>query len=196
MSLPTKRPAAIIVIATAVFLTTAKAVDVNGEAQRRDNNAQRVARMSPYMQPKVKAVISDLEHHGHRPAIDGAVWRSPAEQRALVAKGYSTVLYSFHNCSTPAGKPDSLAADITDAPLFWNASKGYWLKLASSAESHDLTTGIYWGLSQANRAKIHTAVARRDWNAPVSLGWDTAHVEPTGITLGQAKKGLRPPIRK
>jgi hypothetical protein len=161
----------------ATLAGSATAVDVNGEMRRRTANAERLTRISPAIRPKIAAVLSDLEGHGYRPLIDVGVWRSPAEQRAKVRAGYSKTLYSFHTCTAPGGKAASLAADITDHRWFWNSPRPFWLVLAAAADGHDLTTGIYWGLSQAQRQRIHDAIARRDWNAKVALGWDTAHTE-------------------
>lgn len=186
------------ILTLATVITGAHATAVYGEAQRKADNTSRVAKLNPYMQPKVKAILTDLESHGYRPLIDNGVWRTPAQQAAKLAAGVSTVSYSFHNASK-AGKADSLAADITDIRWGWDnetSHKDFWLKLAASAESHNLTTGIYWGTSDANRKAIHAALAKRNWAAPISLGWDQAHVEPTGITLSQAKRGLRPYLVK
>ena len=39
---------------------------------------------------------------------------------------------------------------------------------------------------------IDAAVAARDWDAQVKIGWDPTHVEPVGLTIAQAKSGERP----
>lgn len=180
----------------ATLATTAKAVDTHGELVRKQDNAERLQLINPGMRPKVKAVISDLEQHGYRPLIDKGVWRSAAEQARKKAAGVSQVSYSYHNVTTPDGRPDSLAADITDNRWFWQSPKPFWLTLAGSAESHGLTTGIYWGLSQANRNRIRQAIKVRNWDAPVQIGWDAAHVEPANFTIAQARAGKRPfPVR-
>lgn len=160
--------------------------------QRKTLNAARLLKLNPAMRRKVAAIIADLEAHGYQPLIDAQVWRSPAQQAKLKAQGRSKVSYSFHNCTTRAGLPDSLAADITDARYGWESPKAFWLTLAAAAQAHGCTTGIYWGLSVDKRIKIRKAIARRDFNALVELGWDTAHVEPSGLTLDEAKAGKRP----
>jgi hypothetical protein len=66
------------------------------------------------------------------------------------------------------------------------------LRLAAAAEAQGLTTGIRWGLKAVLRKGIDNAIAAKDWNAPVKIGWDPSHIEPTGITPEQAAAGKRP----
>jgi hypothetical protein len=181
----------------ATLTTTAKAVDTHGELVRKQDNAERLMLMNPGIRPKIKATLTDMEHHGYRPLIDSGVWRSPAEEAKKKAQGVSQVSFGFHNVTTPDGRPDSLAADITDNRWFWSSPKSFWLTLAGAAESHGLTTGIYWGLSQASRNKIREAIKTRNWNAPVQIGWDAAHVQPAApFTISEARAGKRPfPVR-
>jgi hypothetical protein len=42
------------------------------------------------------------------------------------------------------------------------------------------------------RDAIDDAIAAEDWTAQVKIGWDPLHVEPTGITVAEAKAGQRP----
>jgi hypothetical protein len=139
-----------------------------------------------------------MESHGEKPAIQAAVWRTPAEQAALKKAGKSTVSYSFHTVTSKTGQAESLAADFADYYRGYNVPNSFWLKLLSSAQSHDMTTGVYWGLSQSNRNKITQLVQSRAWTLPYSRGWDAGHVEPQPwvITLSQAKAGKRPPVPK
>jgi hypothetical protein len=185
-------------LAFTALVGIATASSVNADLVRRSNNATRLQELNPYMRPKVAAVVSDLERHGLKPLIDGAIFRTPAEQAALVRKGHSKVLYSYHNANTCDGrarpcspKADSLAADIVDGQLFWSAGTPFWLKLASSAQSHDLDSGIYWGLSEARRKMLRDVIESKQWNAQPRLGWDTAHVQVRGLSLVQAKAGKR-----
>lgn len=187
-----------LAVITLTIGSTATAANVYTEQRRNNDNAARLQKLNPYMRPKVRAVLDDLEGHGHRPLIDAAVWRSPAEQAALVRKGHSKVYYSYHTANSCDGKPkpctpkaDSLAADITDVRWFWQSPKPYWIKQARSAEAHNLTTGIMWGLSTTNRAKLRKAIDTRNFNYTGPLGWDVAHVEIKGVSLNQAKAGKR-----
>ena len=167
------------------------------ELRRVRLNSERLLKMNPTQGRRVAAVIADLEGHKLRPLIDVQVFRTPAQQRALVAKGYSKTLFSFHNAyrlDPRTGKvlPDSLAADIVDFDRQWRAPKSFWLKLNSAALAHSSTTGIDWGLSTKNRQRLALAVATKEWSYPGPLGWDVAHTQPRGLTIPQAKRGVRP----
>ncbi len=183
--------------------TSAKAIDIDRESElkRASDNETRVALMHPYMRPKIRAVIGDLESHGWRPLIDAQVYRSPAQQAKLKARGVSSVSYSYHMVTDKDAKgrpvPASLAADITDKRWAWKSGNQYWLMLASASESHGLVTGIRWTLPTSGRQKIDALIRRKDWKGAYSMGRkpDPAHVEVVGVSLGQAKKGVRPVAR-
>lgn len=162
------------------------------DKQRRQLNAQRLGRINVNLRPKVAAILTDMESHGLDPLIDGAVWRSAAEQAELKRKGFSKVSYSYHNCSTKAGGPDALAADIVSAAVGWNAPKSFWIMLGRCALAHGMDWGGFWGLPQSKRQALHTAIDKREFNSPVSLGWDVAHIEVHGISLLAARLGKRP----
>jgi hypothetical protein len=189
------RTYSVLFIAFAAFLGSAQAAGHVSDTIRRDNNEKRLAKIHKPLQPKFRAVLTDLEAHGYKPQIDAAVWRSKAEQAALVAKGNSKVYFSYHNASTPQGKPDSLAADITDARWGWksNAStRGYWLRLANSGRVHGLHSGAYFGLSTANKTKLKSSLIARNFLYSGPIGWDPAHLEAAGVSLNEAKAGKRP----
>lgn len=167
------------------------------ELRRVRLNSERLLKMNPIQGRRVAGVIRDLESHQLRPLIDGAVFRTPAEQAALVRKGYSKTYFSFHNAyrldpKTRRVLPDSLAADVVDADRLWNVDRSFWLKLNSAALAHGSTTGIAWGLSTVNRQRLALAIATKEWHYKGPLGWDTAHVQPYGMTVAQAKRGVRP----
>ena len=73
-----------------------------------------------------------------------------------------------------------------------NPSRGYLLQVAAAAEAQGLTTGIRWGLPPLLAAAVNAALAAKDWQRSVKLGWDPTHVEPVGLTAGAAKAGKRP----
>lgn len=166
------------------------------EAQRKSNNKERLAKVSPSIRAHVEAILVELENAGYRPQIDYQVWRSEAQQARLKAEGKSTVSYSYHNVSTKNGAPDSLAVDIVDVRWLWNAPRSFWLRLAAAAKRQGLTSGIYWGLTASQRKAIDTAIENQDWEAKVALGWDTAHVEPDNFSISRAKSGERPKLGK
>jgi hypothetical protein len=161
------------------------------EAARRARNLQRQTELFPTFATRMRAVIADMEARGHRPRIQDA-WRSPEDQRKAFEAGHSKLLFGFHNVTAADGSPEALAVDLLDDDRPTNPGRAYLLKLAAAAERRQLVTGIRWGLPAALRAAIDDAIAAEDWNAPVKLGWDPTHVEPTGITVAQARAGARP----
>ena len=187
------RPFLALFVAAFAIAGTATAAD-GAEAHRQNQNADCLLKMAPVMRPKVRAVLSDMESNGYKPIIDIGVWRTPADQMAKYRAGYSKVTYSFHNATTRAGKPDSLAADITDQRWGWANSvpRDYWMRQARSARVHALYSGSHFGLSTANKRALDAALDSRNFAYRGPLGWDEAHCEAAGITLGQAKAGKRP----
>jgi hypothetical protein len=164
------------------------------EARRVSQNASCIAKMSPVMRPKIRAVLTDMESAGFKPIIDLAVYRTPAEQLKLYRAGHSKVTYSYHNATSKSGKPDSLAADIVDQRFGWTgkAPRLYWFLLARSGLVHDLYSGSHFGLSTSQRTKFRAALVLRDLAYSGPIGWDPAHLEPRGLSLAKAKAGLRP----
>ena len=161
------------------------------EQDRLTRNQQRLAELYPTFRTRVEAVLKELEGYGLRPRIQDA-WRSPAEQLEAFRTGHSQLLYGFHNVTAATGAKEALAADILDDnnPLALNLP--FVLHLLAAAENHDLTTGVYWNISDESTAAIHSAIATKDWNAKVKIGWDPLHVEATGLTTAEAKAGKRP----
>jgi hypothetical protein len=102
------------------------------------------------------------------------------------------VKFGFHNVTGADGRKESLAVDLLDddAPLAPGAP--YVLRLAAAAAAEGLTTGALWGLPAKLKAGTAAAIAAGDFAAPVKIGWDPCHVEPTDITITQAKGGARP----
>lgn len=179
-------------LAVCALTAGAKAADENGELRRRQHNAAQLSTIHAPSRPKFAAAVRDLEAHGQRPFIVCA-YRSPHTQAAIQARGNSRVAWSFHNAQTPQGKPDALAADFVDARWFYQRGHGdFWLMLASAAQSHDLWTGIRWELPNADRRRIDALIAARDWRGAYRVGYDPGHVEVTGLTLAQARRGVRP----
>lgn len=186
-------------VVAAVLVSTATAAEAP-EIKRRYNNSVRLRLMHPYMQPKIGAILADLEHAGEKPTIHPAVYRSAATQAQLKGAGFSKVGYSFHMVTdrdtSGHNVPASMAADIIDGYRGYDVAPSFWLHLASSALSHDLTTGIFWGLAPKDRQKIVALIRAKNWNGKFRPGWDQAHTEPRPavLTLHQARIGKRPPI--
>jgi hypothetical protein len=161
------------------------------EPARLARNKQRQTELFPTFATRIRKVIAALEAEGVRPRIQDA-WRSPEDQKKAFDTGHSKLLFGFHNVTAKDGTPESLAVDMLDDNNPLNPGKPYLLKLAAAPEKQGLVTGIRWGLPQALRQAIDDAIAAKDFNAPVKIGWDPTHVEPTGITVAQAKAGQRP----
>ena len=162
------------------------------ETDRKQRNTDRLAELYPTFRIRIKAVIDDLEAQGLRPRIQDA-WRSPADQLAAFNSGHSKLKYGFHNVTADDGTKEALAVDMLDDDHAASEGKEYLLRLAAAAEKQGLITGIRWGINAGPlRDAIDTAIADEDWQAPVKIGWDPTHCEPTDITPTQAKAGKRP----
>lgn len=161
------------------------------ETARQARNAARLAECWPGFAVKVRAVLTEMESAGYRPRIQ-AGYRSPADQLAAFVSKHSDLKYGFHNCTGPRGEFESLAVDVLDDDYPLASRSSYLLHLAAAAERQGLTTGIRWGLPEGLREGIDDAIAAGNWNAPVKLGWDPTHMEPTGITVAAAQAGARP----
>lgn len=162
------------------------------DAQRRKYNAERLLKVWSGMRPKIRAILDDLEGHGHIPLIAHNVWRSPSEQRQLVREGKSKLLYGFHNVTQADGDPESLAVDIVDARYPYNEPTKFFLHLRSSAQAHEMTTGATFGLSTKQVQRLDDVIINKDWGEKVHIGWDPWHCQPLGITPREAKAGKRP----
>jgi hypothetical protein len=161
--------------------------------ERHALNHKRLQLINPKLRIKVAAVLTDLESHADCPLIDAGVWRSPAEQMQKYRQGFTKVKWSFHNATDRNGRPDALAADITDSRFGWDSPLSFWLRLAASAQAHGMECGIYWGLKAAQRAAISAAITSRNWTpGNISRGWDPAHIQVRGISLLRARYGARP----
>lgn len=161
------------------------------ENDRLTRNQQKLSEMYPTFRTRVQAVLQELEGYGLRPRIQEA-WRSPQDQMDAFRNGRSQLMYGFHNVTAENGAKEALAADIIDDNNPLNLKLPYLIHLIAAAENNDLTTGVYWNLSDAHIAAIHAAVATKDWNAKIHVGWDPMHVEASGITIQEAKAGKRP----
>lgn len=161
------------------------------ETQRKERNTERVTGLWPSFGNKIKAVIGTLEAQGLRPRIQDG-WRSPQDQLIAFNTGHSKLKYGFHNVTGANGKKEALAVDMLDDDHAANEGSEYLLHLAAAAQAQGLVTGIRWGLPKKLSDAIDAAIANQNWQAPVKLGWDPTHIQPTGITPMQAKAGQRP----
>ena len=161
------------------------------EADRLERNAQRLGELYDPMGTVVRRVLDTLQEQGFRPRIQTA-FRSLAAQLEAFNSGHSKVRFGFHNVSGPHGAKEALACDVLDDDDPLSPNTRYLLALAVAARRHGLTTGITWGLDHAVEAGVEAAIAARDLDRRVKVGWDPTHVQPVGITIAQAKSGRRP----
>lgn len=161
------------------------------EPKRKERNAMRLQELHPSFRKRIQSVIADLEQQGLRPRIQDA-WRSPEDQMKAFKAGHSKLKFGFHNVTGANGAKESLAVDMLDDNNPLNPRAPYLLRLAAAAEKQGLATGIRWGLPVKLREAINQALADENWEAPVKIGWDPTHVQPTGITPSEAKAGKRP----
>ncbi len=161
------------------------------EANRKQRNIDRIAELWPPFGKKIKAMIAAMEADGLRPRIQEA-YRSPADQLEAFNTHHSKLKFGFHNVTGANGKKESLAVDVLDDNSPTNIGTEYLLRLAAAAEAQGLITGIRWDVPKNLVDGIDAAIANKDWKAPVKVGWDPTHVQPTGITVSEAKAGKRP----
>jgi len=161
------------------------------EADRIERNEERLKELYPAFATRVKQVLLDLQSVGVRPRIQDA-YRSPMDQMKAFTSGNSKRKFGFHNVTGPGGEKEALAVDIVDDDAPLNPSTAYLMKLAVAARRNGLVSGILWGLTPAEQKEVNDIIKLRNFKAPVKVGWDPAHVEPVGITVEEAKAGMRP----
>lgn len=161
------------------------------EADRKMRNQTRLQELYPTFRLRVAQVIAALESSGIRPRIQDA-WRSPADQKKAFDSGHSKLLYGFHNVTGQDGSPEALAVDLLDDDSPLNPGKSYLLQLAAASEKAGLVTGIRWGVPAKLVAAIDVAITAKNWDANIKLGWDPTHLQPTDVTVAQAKANQRP----
>jgi len=98
------------------------------------------------------------------------------------------VKFGFHNATGPHGEKLSLAVDMLDDDNPLGPPTRYLLALAIAARDNGLDTGILWRRKgQPPLAEAAAAIAARDIEASVHVGWDPTHVEVVGVTLAEAQ---------
>ena len=161
------------------------------ELQRTKRNEEKLLELFPAFRKRLTKVIIELEHMGLRPRIQDG-YRSSADQLKAFNNGHSKLRYGFHNVTGLNGVKESLAVDLLDDDKPLNMSVSYLLKIAFVCEKNGLETGIRWGLPNQLKEAINNALAAKNFDAPIKVGWDPTHIQPKGITVAEAKKGKRP----
>jgi hypothetical protein len=161
------------------------------EDARKKRNQQRLTECFPAYAQKLEAVIRDMEAEGFRPRIQDA-HRTIEDQLIAFKKGNSQVKFGFHNVTGKNGKPESLAVDLLDDNNPLNPPRKYLIRLAAIAKTHDLQTGIFFGLPATLRKGLAKAIEDLNFSTAVKIGFDPTHVEVSGISIAEAKAGKRP----
>ncbi len=161
------------------------------EEARKQRNKEKLAECFPTFAKRVGAVLKEMERRGFRPRIQEG-WRSPVDQLRAFESGHSKLKFGFHNVTGPKGEKQSLGVDVLDDNNPLNPGRRYLLNLADCARAQGLVTGILWGLPQHLADGVDKAIQDRQFNADVKIGWDPTHIEPTGVTVSEAKDGKRP----
>ena len=161
------------------------------EDQRKKRNETRLLELYPTFRARVARVIDTLQAKQLRPRIQSG-WRSAADQEIAFNSGHSELLFGFHNVTGANGTPESLAVDMLDDDSPLKPSNVYLLHLAAAAQAAGLITGIRWGVPDKLAEAIDAAIASQDWQAKVKIGWDPTHVQPTDVSVAQARAGIRP----
>src|SRR6185436_11365001 len=157
---------------------------------RLDLNRRHLVQCHPAFRHRLSLVIARLQVLGERPRIHQA-WRSPDEQMAAFNSGHSKLKWGFHNATAEDGTPEALAADVLDDDHPLNPPRAYLFALARESRAVGLNTGIDWGLPTAIKVALAKALIHDvTWDG--KIGWDACHVEATGITVAQARAGIRP----
>ena len=162
------------------------------EPARVERNKQRLGECFPVFAKRVANVIKDMETLGFRPRIqDGH--RTIEDQLKAFNNGFSDVKFGFHNVTGATGKPESLAVDLLDDDHPLAPPRKYVITLASVAQKRQLHSGIFFRLkTAAERKALQDAIDSLDSDLKIRIGFDPTHLEPTGLTIAQAKAGIRP----
>lgn len=100
--------------------------------------------------------------------------------------------FGFHNVTGAGGAKESLACDVLDDDHPLAPPTRYLLALAIAARAEGLETGILWDLRASLKAGVEAAIAAKDIDRAVKVGFDPTHLQPVGITIAQVKSGKRP----
>jgi hypothetical protein len=162
------------------------------EPARIARNEQRLTECFPTFATRVASVIKEMEDLGFRPRIQDA-HRTIEAQLEAFNNGFSDVKFGFHTVTGKNGKPESLAVDLLDDDHPLTPTRKYVITLANIAQKHKLHSGIFFRLkTAAERQALQAAIDSLNFDQKIRIGFDPTHLEPTGLTIAEAKEGDRP----
>lgn len=168
------------------------------EPARFARNVAKLQECHPVFRNRVAVIIQRMQLRGFRPRIQEAA-RSPKAQLEAVKKGTSKVTFSFHNATDAQGRPSSWAVDMLDDDSPLDPSLAYVMALAIEARKVKCRTGILFSVSTTHATILNAAISA-DNVAPAikkkDIGWDPTHIEPTDLSLVDAKRGTQLPKDK
>lgn len=146
---------------------------IMSSAELGNKNLAMIALTDKLVQPKLKAVVSDLKGHGWKNVEIVSTERSKQEQEALIRSG-AGVKGSFH-----IKRPEWTGARAADfgANRYGKDKKKFLLMLASSALAHGFESGIFYGLTEMQKTNLMNAIKRKDWNYKGDIGNDPNHIQ-------------------
>lgn len=153
------------------------------------SEAQKLDSLEPGFRSRIESVMATLRGQGYAPFLFYG-WRNTATQADLLARGLTSVSFSFHNALNDQGQPASLAVDIADGR---RDSKGRMISWGApwpgepngstySKERNDKAQAFFRALGAAGKAV--GLYWGGDWRKP-----DPAHLQAQdNSTLGAVKK--------
>ena len=127
---------------------------------------------------KVREIIDTANARGYSLTVHNAL-RTVAQQRELVAHGFSKTMRSMH---LPGGDGLARAADVVDSRFLWGAPRYVWVMIGRLALTQGCDWGGLWGLPLVMRKQFERYLLDRsrpfdpkEWRG--KIGWDPAHVQ-------------------
>src|SRR5439155_1293532 len=117
------------------------------------------SQLHPELRERLADMLEDLREKGWNPRVPQLGGREATGFRTLRAQALaatpqtpgggtrSDVTFGFHNVTTPAGQPNSMAVHVTDASQYGSDAalkKQFQVDLLAAAERYGMTTGLNW----------------------------------------------------
>jgi hypothetical protein len=117
------------------------------------------SQLHPVLRERLADMLEDLREKGWNPRVPQLGGKEATGFRTLAAQALastpttpgggtrSDVKFGFHNITTPAGQPNSMAVHVTDASQYGNDAalkRQFQVDLLAAAERYGMTTGLHW----------------------------------------------------